>query len=55
MNVDTDVQYAFTRAIPGHFFKNYDSVLKLEDRSAHTHEITVGSVHHISCRRLDPC
>jgi fructose/tagatose bisphosphate aldolase len=51
MNVDTDVQYAFTRAIPGHFFKNYDGVV--DDRSAHTHEITVGSVHHISCRRPD--
>ena len=23
MNVDSDVQYAFTPAIPGHFFKNY--------------------------------
>ena len=55
MNVDSDVQYAFTRAIPGHFFKDYYGVLKVEDRSAHTHEITVGPVHHISCRRLDPC
>ncbi len=55
MNVDTDVQYALTRAIPGHFLKNYDGVLKVVDRSAHTQEITVGSVHHMSCRLLDPC
>ena len=55
INVDTDVQYAFTCAIPGHFFKNYDGVLKVEDRSAPTQEITVGSLHHISCRCLDPC
>ena len=55
MNVDTDVQYAFTCAIPGHFFKSYDGVLKVDDRSAPTHEITRGSLHHISCRRLDPC
>jgi fructose/tagatose bisphosphate aldolase len=55
MNADTDVQYAFTCAIPGHFFKNYDGVLNVDDRSAPTHEITVGSLHHIACRRLDPC
>lgn len=30
MNIDTDMQYAFTRAIAGHFFKNYDGVLKLD-------------------------
>jgi len=30
MTVDTDVQYVFTRAIPGHFFKNYDGVLKVD-------------------------
>ncbi|HEX7136494.1 MAG TPA: class II fructose-bisphosphate aldolase [Vicinamibacterales bacterium] len=30
MNVDTDMQYAFTRAIAGHFFKNYDGVLKVD-------------------------
>jgi hypothetical protein len=27
----------------------------VDDRSAHNHEISVGSLHHISCRRLDPC
>ena len=31
MNVDTDTQYAFTRPIVDHMFKNYDSVLKVED------------------------
>jgi fructose-bisphosphate aldolase class II len=30
MNVDTDMQYAFTRAIAGHVFKNYDGVLKVD-------------------------
>ena len=55
INVDADVQHAFTCAIPGHLFKNYDGVLKVDDRSAPTHEITVGSLHHLSCRRLDPC
>ncbi len=30
MNVDTDTQYAFTRPIVDHFFKNYDEVLKVE-------------------------
>ena len=30
MNVDTDMQYAFTRAVAEHFFKNYDGVLKVD-------------------------
>ena len=30
MNVDTDMQYAFTRAVAGHMFKNYDGVLKMD-------------------------
>ncbi len=30
MNVDTDTQYAFTRPIVDHIFKNYDGVLKVE-------------------------
>jgi hypothetical protein len=30
LTVDTDVQYVFTRAIPGHFFKDYDGVLKFD-------------------------
>jgi fructose-bisphosphate aldolase class II len=30
MNVDTDMQYAFTRAVAGHMFKNYDAVLKVD-------------------------
>ncbi|WP_020663933.1 class II fructose-bisphosphate aldolase [Amycolatopsis benzoatilytica] len=30
MNVDTDTQYAFTRPIVDHFFKNYDGVLKVD-------------------------
>jgi fructose-bisphosphate aldolase, class II len=30
MNVDTDMQYAFSRAIANHFFKNYDGVLKVD-------------------------
>jgi fructose-bisphosphate aldolase class II len=30
MNIDTDMQYAFTRAIAAHMFKNYDGVLKVD-------------------------
>ena len=30
MNVDTDMQYAFTRAIADHFFKNYDGILRID-------------------------
>jgi fructose-bisphosphate aldolase, class II len=30
MNVDTDMQYAFTRAIAAHMFKHYDGVLKVD-------------------------
>ncbi len=30
MNVDTDTQYAFTRPMVEHFFKNYDGVLKVD-------------------------
>ncbi|MDF3291464.1 MULTISPECIES: class II fructose-bisphosphate aldolase [Streptomyces] len=30
MNIDTDTQYAFTRPVAGHMFKNYDGVLKVD-------------------------
>jgi fructose-bisphosphate aldolase, class II len=30
MNVDTDLQYAFTRSVAGYMFKNYDGVLKVD-------------------------
>lgn len=30
MNVDTDTQYAFTRPIVDHMFRNYDAVLKVD-------------------------
>ena len=30
MNVDTDTQYAYTRCMADHFFKNYDGVLKVD-------------------------
>jgi fructose-bisphosphate aldolase, class II len=30
MNIDTDVQYAFTRAIADHCLRNYDGVLKVD-------------------------
>jgi fructose-bisphosphate aldolase, class II len=35
MNIDTDMQYAFTRAIAGHFFENYDGVLKVDGEVGH--------------------
>ncbi|MFF0462871.1 class II fructose-bisphosphate aldolase [Streptomyces mexicanus] len=30
MNIDTDTQYAFTRPVVDHMFKNYDGVLKVD-------------------------
>ena len=30
MNVDTDTQYAFTRPVVEHMFRNYDGVLKVD-------------------------
>ncbi|MGH3498975.1 MAG: class II fructose-bisphosphate aldolase [Nocardioidaceae bacterium] len=30
MNIDTDTQYAFTRAVAGHMFAHYDGVLKID-------------------------
>ena len=30
MNIDTDTQYAFSRPVAGHFFKNFDGVLKID-------------------------
>jgi len=30
MNIDTDTQYAFTRAVADHVFRNYDAVLKVD-------------------------
>jgi fructose-bisphosphate aldolase class II len=30
MNIDTDTQYAFTRPIADHMFRNYDGVLKVD-------------------------
>ncbi len=39
MNVDTDTQYAFTRAVAGHMFTHYDGVLRIDgevgDKSAY--------------------
>lgn len=30
MNIDTDTQYAFTRPLADHMFKNYDGILKID-------------------------
>jgi fructose-bisphosphate aldolase class II len=30
MNVDTDTQYAYTRPVADHMFRNYDGVLKID-------------------------
>jgi fructose-bisphosphate aldolase class II len=30
VNLDTDAQYAFTRAVAGHVFANYDGVLRID-------------------------
>jgi fructose-bisphosphate aldolase class II len=37
MNVDTDMQYAFTRAIADHCFKHYDGVLKVDGEVGRKH------------------
>ena len=42
MNIDTDTQYAYTRPIVNHMFKNYDQVLKIEGE--------VGSKNHYDPR-----
>jgi hypothetical protein len=34
MNIDTDTQYAFTRPVVEHMFKNYDGVSRLMAKSA---------------------
>ena len=34
MNVDTDTQYTFTRPVVDHMLRNYDGVLKIEDRKS---------------------
>ena len=31
MNIDTDTQYAFSKPVVDHMFKNYDGMLKIED------------------------
>ena len=30
MNIDTDTQYAYSRAVVDHIMKNYDGMLKIE-------------------------
>jgi fructose-bisphosphate aldolase, class II len=35
MNVDTDMQYAFTRPIAEHCFRNFDGVLKVDGEVGH--------------------
>ena len=37
MNVDTDTQYAFTRAAAGHMFSHYDAVLKVDGEVGDKH------------------
>jgi fructose-bisphosphate aldolase class II len=33
MNVDTDMQYAYTRAIASHVFESYDGALRVDGRT----------------------
>lgn len=30
MNIDTDTQYAYTRGVAGHMFRNFDGVLRID-------------------------
>ena len=41
INLDTDAQYAFTRAIADHMFTNYDGVMKVDGRSAASPPMTL--------------
>jgi fructose/tagatose bisphosphate aldolase len=39
MNIDTDMQYAYTRAVADHMFRNYDGVLKNRRRRRRQEEV----------------
>jgi fructose/tagatose bisphosphate aldolase len=47
LNIDNDIQYAFTRAIVDHMLKNYDGVLKIESDVGNK-----GKYDPRSCRKL---
>jgi fructose-bisphosphate aldolase class II len=38
MNIHTDTQYAFTRAVAGHMFKHYDGVLRIDGEVGIKHD-----------------
>ena len=44
MNVDTDTQYAFTRPVVEHMFKNYDGVLKIDGEVGNNRRLRLAGV-----------
>lgn len=60
MNIDTDTQYAFTRAIAGHMFANYDKVLKIDGEVGAKNEYDPRSwgregEDHMAARVVEAC
>jgi len=53
MNIDTDTQYAFTRAVADHMFRNYDGVLKV-DREVGNTLVRISPPCSSNCRSVLP-
>lgn len=56
MNIDTDTQYAFTRAIADHMLKNYDGVLKVDggvgDKKAYDPRVYMTTAEEAMAKRV---
>ncbi len=56
MNIDTDTQYAFTRAVADHMFKNYEGVLKVDgdvgDKKKYDPRVYLGMAEGAMARRV---
>ena len=56
MNIDTDTQYAFTRPIADHLFRNYDGVLKVDgevgDKKAYDPRAYLKKAEQGLCERM---
>jgi fructose-bisphosphate aldolase, class II len=60
MNVDTDMQYAFTRAVAAHMFSHYDGVLKVDgnvgDKKAYDPRTYLdGAENSMAARVVEAC
>lgn len=56
MNIDTDTQYAFTRAIADHLFRNYSGALKVDgevgDKKVYDPRVYLGLAENAMARRV---